>query len=445
MKRLLGLSVALLTLHALADEYHYNNLLIGKNAVGLGGAFTAVANDLSTVYYNPAGLADIGSTSMASINTFSWETTEFKNVFGNGDDFERNAFSVVPGFFGVSQAFENWTLAAALMVTDYSRERSDSDVNFSLPGDAQTPPQQQNQFATIDIDNSAYQLNFSFGRKLDEHWSIGGSLALEYRTFETYQASGAVITQTVGDLDFTTGFIAGARFTDTNLVLFPSIGALYRADNLALGMKISKGITLNRDHKFISSINVAGIPPQVPGVLSASRIVDEACCEQRLPLNVNLGSAYRMGAVELSFDIHYFAAVDQKVEVLEKLGTPITRPLDKVINYALGMSYQIDEKTSIQLGVFTDNSMSIIDTEIPFQRAEQIDLKGISAAYNTQVFDFPVTFGLYYKFGEGKVRLADIRIVDEIVGLPVYPPSENFDIGSDATKRSFVGYFSVNF
>ena len=42
---------------AQADQFHYHNLLIGPRAMGLGGAFGAVADDASGIYYNPAGLA----------------------------------------------------------------------------------------------------------------------------------------------------------------------------------------------------------------------------------------------------------------------------------------------------------------------------------------------------------------------------------------------------
>ena len=46
---------------ALADDGHYQNFLVGERAAGMGGAFTAIANDPSGTYYNPAGLVDIKS------------------------------------------------------------------------------------------------------------------------------------------------------------------------------------------------------------------------------------------------------------------------------------------------------------------------------------------------------------------------------------------------
>src|SRR3989338_10609470 len=40
-----------------ADEYHYNNIIIGDRASGMGGAYTAISDDPSGLYYNPAGIA----------------------------------------------------------------------------------------------------------------------------------------------------------------------------------------------------------------------------------------------------------------------------------------------------------------------------------------------------------------------------------------------------
>lgn len=43
---------------------------MGERAAGLGGAYTALANDSTSVYYNPAGLADINSLNVnISANT----------------------------------------------------------------------------------------------------------------------------------------------------------------------------------------------------------------------------------------------------------------------------------------------------------------------------------------------------------------------------------------
>ena len=44
---------------------------IGARAVALGGNFTAIANDVSAMYWNPAGITEIGNISLAATHT-SW-------------------------------------------------------------------------------------------------------------------------------------------------------------------------------------------------------------------------------------------------------------------------------------------------------------------------------------------------------------------------------------
>ena len=54
-----------------ADENHYSNQLIGYRAAGLGGAYTAISDDPSGLYYNPAGIVYAQTSNLsASVNAF---------------------------------------------------------------------------------------------------------------------------------------------------------------------------------------------------------------------------------------------------------------------------------------------------------------------------------------------------------------------------------------
>ena len=54
-----------------ADDQHYVNVLVGDRSGALGGAYTALADDPSGCYYNPAGLAFAPYQSFsASMNVF---------------------------------------------------------------------------------------------------------------------------------------------------------------------------------------------------------------------------------------------------------------------------------------------------------------------------------------------------------------------------------------
>ncbi len=91
------------SLPAKADLFHYSNLLIGQRALGLGGAFTALSDDTSGLYYNPGGLALQSSLELSgSINTFYLRKNTFEKVFGE-KQFTESARGSVSSFFGLSK------------------------------------------------------------------------------------------------------------------------------------------------------------------------------------------------------------------------------------------------------------------------------------------------------------------------------------------------------
>lgn len=86
-----------------ADLFHYSNLIVGQKALGFGGAFTALSDDTSGLYYNPGGLALQTSTELSgSINTFYLKKNTFENVFGE-KQFSESARGSVSSFFGLSK------------------------------------------------------------------------------------------------------------------------------------------------------------------------------------------------------------------------------------------------------------------------------------------------------------------------------------------------------
>jgi long-chain fatty acid transport protein len=92
----------------MADQFHYGNVLIGTRAVGLGGAFGAVADDASGVYYNPAGLAFALSNDISgSANAFYTKESKYKSTLC-GEDFVEASSGSVPSFFGGLQKLDRY-------------------------------------------------------------------------------------------------------------------------------------------------------------------------------------------------------------------------------------------------------------------------------------------------------------------------------------------------
>jgi hypothetical protein len=81
---------------------HQRNLLPGPRAAAMGGAFVAVADDPSAVYWNPAGysLIDRPEVSVSGIGLIQ-SSTSFDQTIGD-EPFVERAQSLSPGFFGAS-------------------------------------------------------------------------------------------------------------------------------------------------------------------------------------------------------------------------------------------------------------------------------------------------------------------------------------------------------
>ena len=84
-----------------ADDHHYQNYLVGERAVGLGGAFSAIANDSSGVFYNPAGLTTVAYSSInlqAAIYGFASNSTDLRSsdIQGGGEPQQSQTFITYP-------------------------------------------------------------------------------------------------------------------------------------------------------------------------------------------------------------------------------------------------------------------------------------------------------------------------------------------------------------
>lgn len=446
MKSILRSALLLLPLSLAcnADEYHYKNILIGAKASGLGGAYTAIADDISAMIYNPAGLSHSMVDSTASMNVLSWETIKFKEVFSNGDDFSRDSFTVVPVFFGVRTKSGNWDYAFSLAVDDYSKERVSQDSTTDILATATTPNSQHIEFIDIDIDSTALKLGGSIAYKQNSNFSIGASLFLQYREFQTVQSSGINNILFTDNGNIESGFQASRRVNDASFYLQPSIGLLWKKNNLTLGANLTYDIAIKRTYDFTSSIFLSSPLPFPPQITPASRIKRNSKIKQKRPYKLSLGSSYQFQRFLISADIDYFAKQEREVTDSGLLSSLLTREYKQVTNWAFGIETDLTNLTALRLGVFSDNANSRVDQSIDFQRVEAIDLLGFSAAIATKIDTQKVTFGFYYKHGSGEVRYSDIRAVESIVGLPLFAENDTQDV-TNATKESFIAFLSLDF
>lgn len=112
-----------------ADQFHYQNFLTGDRAIGLGGAYGAVSDDASGVFYNPAGTAFALSNDISgSANAMYSRKVVFKETIGN-KDFTEESGGTVPSFFGGLLKIDNIAKGLVLAWGMYSTDSELKDQN----------------------------------------------------------------------------------------------------------------------------------------------------------------------------------------------------------------------------------------------------------------------------------------------------------------------------
>lgn len=443
MKRLLIGFIACCSLYAKADDYHHKNLLVGTNAIGYGGAFTAISNDLSAVFYNPAGVSLSSDSNSASISTFAFEQTDFENIFSTGEDLTRSSFSIVPSFLGMGGQFKDYKWSLALAVPDLSSERTYASASYEIPNEFGSMTQ-ATEFAYIDLDYAVYSLALGAATHFNDTTSVGFSVIANYKNVVTAQGSGINYNTVISDTAIANGFEAARRIDDQRLTVTTSLGFLVHNEIADFGFKVSKEFNVSRDFKSTHSI-ITNLPiPLPPGAVASSVGTIKSSKQQEYPTLISLGLAKSISAFTISFDIDHYRPVDVEEFQLSVDEPTITRDYKELNNLSLGIAYKAQSGSTYKLGLFTDKANLEIDTTQQFQRAEAIDLIGLSMSVDMKLFDYPISFGGYIKYGTGQVRVADIRSAEQIVGLSLYPNTNNFDT-SEATKRAFITYVSANF
>jgi hypothetical protein len=170
-----------------ASKYagEFLSLGVGARPMGMGGAYTAISDDASAVFWNPAGLTSSGGRQVLLMHAES---------FGG---------LVVHDYVGLAWPLRNAGSALGLGLLRLAVE----DIPYT-----EWDPQDGRPRVIEQVNDAEYALFFSYARKAGEKWSLGGSAKL--------------IRKTVGD--------------DAALGLGLDVGLQYRpAAALTLGAKLA--------------------------------------------------------------------------------------------------------------------------------------------------------------------------------------------------------------
>ena len=440
---------------AKADQFHYQNFLIGDRAIGLGGAYSGVADDASGIFYNPAGTAfALNNDVSGSANAIYQKKIVFKNTLP-GHDFTENSNGTVPSFFGgllkadsVAEglviAWGIYSLDSELKDQDDLFSEVDLGANAPCQSGAATPPNNVlNRFhRTVNSRGATEYYGLALGWRLANNMSIGSGanyiqvneLVQEYQ--DVKQASHFCKT----DGGFEPGSLRLTQNIRQKLTAYgvqPVLGIQVSLfGRLSLGLTFKAGSWLSQKFEQTAEIrkvkmlesdqaNVEALSEtqSLPVLASPSVIGVFQNKGNKTPESNPLGSmapSIRLGLawfastrLLITSDVAHTMAVTDA----EKFGGFDYGLYSKeaVTNLMLGMEYYLTPAVPVRLGVFTNNDATPeIDTKKANQR-NHVDYLGGTFFLSWVQPNSQIGAGIVLQDGKGKAqKIGGVTTVQDV-------------------------------
>lgn len=381
------------TVHA--DPFHYNNVIIGERAQGMGGAYTAISDDASGVFYNPAGLAFAQSNDISgSANAFYSKKITYKNVFV-GQNFTETSGGTFAPFFGVMQKLDRFLPGLVAGFAYYTLDTELTDQNDVITDAKLTSTVTYNVLRrTLNRRASTVGASAGMGYRITPNFSLG--FTLTYLNSDDLIQSYLMIDQTN-----TTGRTIASQNTRERTTLYgmePVFGMQWAPlPKLSWGLSIRKGQYASQKYErqdelmyFSTTTTTKG---ETPTETKSSKAVGSP------PLQVRTGLAYFASPKLLvTSDLAYYAAVSDMDSSLKELNKK-----SSITNYAVGAEYYLSPSWPLRMGAFTnsDTRRSVSTAQI-----ESIDYTGATVFIAWAQPNSQISLGTVVQQGTGKANKA---------------------------------------
>ena len=347
----------LIAVAARADDSRYQDFPVGSRATALGGAFVALSDDPSGLYYNPAGICDARRLNVnvsASLYGFERQSRGAINIGrGTFSLAGLNELNVIPGEAGLLKGHGNLDERG----TPFAYGFDVTVPQFRSYGvDATEPFQVHNR-----VMDRTFNLAAGRGMRLDDRLNVGLALHYVLRLFETSEdalsLTGAPAEPTVGV------YHASASFENANLVAL--LGAKYHYSpewvfGAALGLP---GLPLHSGGT-VRVQDLVSDPAALPGSRTRATVINTSEVNSRtfVPALLRLGAAWIKphrwtltgqitGHLGTSYDRF---SVEPSIERRLQVQDHIER--NPVVDLNAGGEYLLDPEYSVAAGLFTSRS-----------------------------------------------------------------------------------------
>ena len=416
MRFLLVAGALLFARAAFANDTNYQNYISGGRSAGLGGAFSAIGNDLSGLMFNPAGIVDDDHNDFSlSANLYGFERTDRGGTPPAPIPDLRNLSQVttelliIPSVAGAVRTFQKDPNAPGylngLAFGVFVPSHRESNETLQRAGDTGTIDYKRR------VRDRLFMPGFGYARRLGTKFRLGISTFFLLRTVDTnenivsirtdsepnpYRSADSSISLTAGSLAWNLGF------------------KFLASDSLHLGLAL-----MPPSIPVFSAVNVryyrAGFDPtQEPQSEIKSVVTQSMRATYIQPAVLRFGAAYfwrdRLtvsGDVSLNFPISYSLVSGGGIDVEGVLPTVQNVQRAAVVNLNLGAEYLITPTFAVSAGGYTDFASSPELSGAQFsgpltqQYLSHIDLYGVTAGLGFFSTNSITRIGAMYAFGTG--------------------------------------------
>lgn len=419
MKRFLVAAALLWCTSARADDTHYQDFLVGGRAVGLGGAFCALADDSSGVWYNPAGLADVGSSSLQlSTSLYGFE----RGRIGGGG-------GIIPGVPDLNTAFTDLVVipasAGGAFVFGEKDEQGKAIQGIGaaviIPSYRSFSPGTSDDATTTTykrrVTDREIWAGLGYGRRMNKMLRLGVSAFYVLRSVSdteqlTYAADAssnqAPFEAIMSDITLASGSLLVNGGVKLILDEHWNIGASVRSPSAQL-------------HSIGSIQYTRSSSDPAAGLSSVERVVlDGLSASTKQAPSLRAGVSYvDLRNFTVAADVTAYAPVkytlvDVPQQTRDRL--PFTTLIERrpVVNFNVGAEYLVLTWLSLAGGFYTDfSSAPKIKEPLTADQPPRVNLYGltVSAAYISQ--HVITRLGLIYSVGSG----TDVRPASDLTRL----------------------------
>lgn len=332
MKKIFTYLFAVLALSSsvLAGGFQLNQH--GAKASGMSGAFTAVANDPSAVYWNPGGLSFIKGTHFMISSHLVTPSSSFRGISPNVDEYKVIKRTFYPSNFFASHSINNdWAVG----------------IGFTVPFGLGTKWDEDwvGRYLAVETELQIFTLTPTVSYKITDNLSVGAGFVFSFANVKIIQKTPQ--TPFAGDAKITLDGNDKSAFGY-------SFGVMYKpTDKLTLGAAFQSNI----DYDFSGTANSEGAQQ----LIDAKRLpVGDVIAKLKTPFNLAIGAAYQVTDEWLiSTDFQYvgWSSYDTlKVDFVDPVYTDLASPrlYDNSFIIRLGTDYKLFDDFSIRGGLYYD-------------------------------------------------------------------------------------------